>query len=116
MLYKYCVMLNNLLLAPEHAGKTIYHYTTHDVHKRSNAAYLISSFAMLYLHKSVEEVARPLQAMSPPLLAFRDASYGSCTYKLSVHDCLQGLNQALLHEYFDFSTFNLAEYEHYEVS
>lgn len=46
--------------------------------------------------------------------ACRDASYGSCTYKLTVLDVLRGVSQAVLHNWFDFRTFDVDDYRHYE--
>ncbi|KFO78134.1 Dual specificity protein phosphatase CDC14A, partial [Cuculus canorus] len=45
---------------------------------------------------------------------YRDASFGNCTYNLTILDCLQGINKALQHGFFDFKTFDVDEYEHYE--
>lgn len=47
-------------------------------------------------------------------MAFRDASYGSCTYQLTVLDVLRGIGQAVLHGWLDFDTFDCDAYEHYE--
>ncbi|MEQ2210074.1 Dual specificity protein phosphatase cdc14ab, partial [Xenoophorus captivus] len=44
-----------------------------------------------------------------------DAAFGNCTYNLTVLDCLQGIRKALQHGFFDFETFDMDEYEHYEV-
>ncbi|XP_015759676.1 PREDICTED: dual specificity protein phosphatase CDC14A-like [Acropora digitifera] len=44
----------------------------------------------------------------------RDASFGSCTYNLSLLDVLNGLNKALQNGFFNFDTFDVDEYEHYE--
>ncbi|KTF74911.1 hypothetical protein cypCar_00029992, partial [Cyprinus carpio] len=50
------------------------------------------------------------------LLVFmgRDASFGNCTYNLTVLDCLQGIRKALRHGFLNFETFDANEYEHYE--
>lgn len=114
MLYRFCVRLNNILESPEHKDKTIHYYTSYDVHKRSNAAFLIGAFSVIYLERLPEEAYRPLADITPPLLPFRDASYGSCTFKLTVLDCLRGIHMALVNKFFDFSTFNVAEYHFYE--
>ena len=47
--------------------------------------------------------------MTPPLMPFRDASYGACTYQLAVMDVLRGVAQALLHGWLDFKTFDCSE-------
>ena len=43
------------------AKKKIVHYTTLDSHKRANAAYLIASYAVIYLDKTPAEAYSPLQ-------------------------------------------------------
>ncbi|XP_077882954.1 dual specificity protein phosphatase CDC14A isoform X5 [Ictidomys tridecemlineatus] len=43
-----------------------------------------------------------------------DASFGNCTYNLTILDCLQGIRKGLQHGFFDFETFDVEEYEHYE--
>lgn len=47
-LYKYCCKLNNLLQCAQ-TSKRIIHYTSSDPNRRANAAYLIGSFAVIYL-------------------------------------------------------------------
>ncbi|XP_017656022.1 dual specificity protein phosphatase CDC14A isoform X5 [Nannospalax galili] len=44
----------------------------------------------------------------------KDASFGNCTYNLTILDCLQGIRKGLQHGFFDFETFDVDEYEHYE--
>eukprot|EP00052_Salpingoeca_macrocollata_P013961 m.109161 g.109161 ORF g.109161 m.109161 type:complete len:451 (-) comp19130_c0_seq2:993-2345(-) len=114
MLYKYCEYLNRVLLSPANRGRVIVHYTTFDERKRANAAFLIAAYAVIYLKRSPEEAFRPLEGLQPGLIPFRDASYGSCTFKLTVRDCLDGLYQALVRGFFDFTSFDPVEYEFYE--
>ena len=47
----------------------------------------------------------------PPL---RDASYGACTYKLTVQHVIAGCYKAYKAKFLDFTTFDVDEYEHYE--
>ncbi|TNN26596.1 Dual specificity protein phosphatase CDC14A [Liparis tanakae] len=95
--------------------KRIVHYTSFDQRKRSNAAVLIGGYAVIYLKKTPEEAYRALTSGSnSSYLPFRDASFGNCTFNLTVLDCLQGIRKALQHGFFDFETFDVDEYEHYE--
>mmetsp|Transcript_2059 Transcript_2059/g.2504 ORF Transcript_2059/g.2504 Transcript_2059/m.2504 type:complete len:634 (-) Transcript_2059:61-1962(-) len=50
----------------------------------------------------------------PPLKPFHDASPCMCTYDLTVIDCLNGLIKASMYGFFDYMTFNVQEYEHFE--
>ncbi|NWV24802.1 CC14A phosphatase, partial [Origma solitaria] len=115
MLYRYCCKLNKKLKYFSLSRKKIVYYTSFDQRKRANAAFLIGAYAVIYLKKTPEEAYRMLLSGSnPPYLPFRDASFGSCTYNLTILDCLQGVNKALQHGFFDFKTFDVDEYEHYE--
>jgi len=50
----------------------------------------------------------------PALIAYRDASYGVCSYKCTLRSCLRGLETALRAKLFDPVLFDLKAYEHYE--
>uniref|UniRef100_A0A8B9QFN8 Cell division cycle 14A n=1 Tax=Apteryx owenii TaxID=8824 RepID=A0A8B9QFN8_APTOW len=115
MLYRYCCKLNKKLKSFSLSRKKIVYYTSFDQRKRANAAFLIGAYAVIYLKRTPEEAYRTLLSGSnPPYLPFRDASFGNCTYNLTILDCLQGINKALQHGFFDFKTFDVDEYEHYE--
>uniref|UniRef100_A0A665U626 Cell division cycle 14A n=1 Tax=Echeneis naucrates TaxID=173247 RepID=A0A665U626_ECHNA len=115
MLYRYCCKLNKKLKSFTLTRKRIVHYTSFDQTKRSNAAVLIGGYAVIYLKKTPEEAYRALiSGSNASYLSFRDASFGKCSYSLSVLDCLQGIRKALQHGFFDFETFDVDEYEHYE--
>ncbi|XP_068998087.1 dual specificity protein phosphatase CDC14AB isoform X3 [Embiotoca jacksoni] len=115
MLYRYCCKLNKKLKSFTLTRKRIVHYASFDQRKRSNAAVLIGGYAVIYLKKTPEEAYRALiSGSNASYLAFRDASFGNCTYNLTVLDCLQGVRKALQHGFFDFETFDVDEYEHYE--
>uniref|UniRef100_A0A2C9JH81 Uncharacterized protein n=1 Tax=Biomphalaria glabrata TaxID=6526 RepID=A0A2C9JH81_BIOGL len=115
LLYRYCCKVNKKLKSFSLGKKRIVHYTSFDARKQANAAFMISSYAIIYLKKTPEEAYRPLVAGSnPPFLPFRDASFGPCSYNLTLLDCLHGLNKALANGFFNFETFDVDEYEHYE--
>ncbi|XP_059170917.1 dual specificity protein phosphatase CDC14A-like isoform X1 [Physella acuta] len=115
LLYRYCCKVNKKLKSFSLAKKRIVHHTSFDARKRANAAFMISAYAIIYLKKTPEEAYRPLVAGSnPPFLPFRDASFGPCSYNLTLLDCLHGLNKALDNGFFNFETFDVDEYEHYE--
>ncbi|XP_072172846.1 dual specificity protein phosphatase CDC14A-like isoform X1 [Diadema setosum] len=115
LLYRYCCKLNKKLKSTSLSRKKIVHYTTFDSKKRTNAAYLIGAYAVIYLRRTPEEAYRPLVAgTNPPYLPFRDASFGACTYNLTLLDCLKGIDKAVTHGFLDFENFDIEEYEHYE--
>ncbi|XP_077062802.1 cell division cycle 14Aa isoform X2 [Siphateles boraxobius] len=115
MLYRYCCKLNKKLKSLTLSRKRIIHYTGYDQRKRANAAVLIGAYAVIYLKRTPEEVYRALiSGTNVSYLPFRDAAFGTCTYDLTILDCLQGIRKALQHGFFDFENFDVEEYEHYE--
>jgi cell division cycle 14 len=54
------------------------------------------------------------QLTTGPLPMFHDASPVACTYELTLMHCLQGLQRAKQLDFFDWDTFDVEEYEHYE--
>ncbi|XP_022087167.1 dual specificity protein phosphatase CDC14AB-like isoform X3 [Acanthaster planci] len=114
-LYRYCCKVNKKLKSFSLAKKKIVHYTTFDAKKRANAAYLVGAYSVIYLKKTPEEAYRPLVAgTNPPYLPFRDASFGACTYNLTLLDCLKAIDKAITHNFLNFESFDVEEYEHYE--
>ncbi|CAB1314190.1 unnamed protein product [Coregonus sp. 'balchen'] len=94
MLYRYSCKLNKKLKSFTLTRKRIVHYTSFDQRKRANAAVLIAAYAVIYLKKTPEEAYRALiSGSNASYLPFRDASFGNCTYNLTVLDCLQGIRK-----------------------
>lgn len=115
MIYRYCCKLNKKLKSHCLSKKVIVHYTTNDTKKRANAAFLIGSYAIIYLNKSAEEAYRPLICgNSPAFVPFRDASVGPSTYNLTLLDCLHAVHKALSCGFLNFDHFDVKEYEYYE--
>ncbi|XP_071952211.1 dual specificity protein phosphatase CDC14A-like isoform X2 [Antedon mediterranea] len=114
-LYRYCCKVNKKLKSFSLAKKKIVHYTSLDAQKRANSAYLIGSYAVIYLKKTPEDAYRALVGgTNPPFLPFRDASYGACSYNLTLLDCLKAVDKAASVGFFNFENFDVEEYEHYE--
>jgi hypothetical protein len=53
-----------------------------------------------------------LAALDPPLSGFRDAAFDLCSYRLSVFDCLAGMEKAVLLGHFNIDSFNLVRPSH----
>lgn len=133
-LYRFCQGLNAKLKDERLKDKVIYFCCSAQAAKRANAAYLISAWALLYLQRTPEEAWKPFQnsntntninisssrgggSANTNLLSFppfHDASPCVCTYALSILDCLRGIDKARRFGFFNFNTFNLAFYEHFE--
>ena len=75
--------MNKKLESPGNDHRQIVHYTSQRDHKRANAAYLIASYAVLYLNKNPKEAYNILfMGGEIPIKSFRDASMGSVIYSL----------------------------------
>lgn len=114
MFYHFCCKLNKKLKSCAHSKKKIVFYTCGDRKKQANAAYLIGSYAVMFLKKTPEEAYSLLLSQNASYLPFRDASFGTCMYNLNILDCLRAVHKALEFGWLDFSQFNVEEYEHYE--
>uniref|UniRef100_A0A667Y3T3 Dual specificity/tyrosine protein phosphatase N-terminal domain-containing protein n=1 Tax=Myripristis murdjan TaxID=586833 RepID=A0A667Y3T3_9TELE len=116
MLYRYCCKLSKKLKSFTMSRKKVVYYTSFDQKKRANAAVLIGAYAVIYLKKSPEEAYRTLiSGNNTAYLPFRDAAVGECSFNLTVFDCLQGIRKALQYGFLHFESFDVEEYEHYEV-
>jgi cell division cycle 14 len=79
-----------------------------------------SSLDVLHLKRNTNlgnSSSPPLAAATITTLAvppFHDASPFACNYDLTILDCLRGLIKARNYGFFDFSTFDVEEYEHFE--
>jgi len=130
-LYRFCVKLNQKLQTL--SNHCIVFYTSTVPAKRANGIYLICSWQLLYLGRSPEEAhagfvrdgtltttknsSQPPKVPSATICAlppWHDASPSTCTYELTIMDCLRGLSLAHWYKFFDFDTFNVEEYEHFE--
>ncbi|XP_039260927.2 dual specificity protein phosphatase CDC14A-like [Styela clava] len=114
-LHRYCAKLQKKLKSVTLAKKKLIHYTSFDARKRANAAFLVGAYQIIHLKLSPEEAYRPLvSGNSPPYLPFRDASFGPCSYNLTLLDCLHAVHKAVMHGFYDPESFDADEYEHYE--
>eukprot|EP01041_Mallomonas_annulata_P012018 gene12018-25180_t len=111
-LYRFCVMLNGKLADIKLKDKIIYFYSGSHAHKKANASFLISAWAMLYLDRTPEEAFRPVRGLGLPL--WHDATNTVCTFQLTVLDTLKGLEKARQCKFFNFQSFDIDEYEHFE--
>ena len=79
-LYRFCQRLNALLSDKRLANKRIYYYCSTHSHKRTNSAFLVTAYTLLFLGRSPEEAYRPFRGIYPPFPPFHDASPCVCTY------------------------------------
>ncbi|XP_076627756.1 dual specificity protein phosphatase CDC14A [Colletes latitarsis] len=113
-LYKYCRKVNKKLQSPANKCREIVHYTSQRDHKRANSAYLVASYAVLYLNKSPRDAYDALfMGGDLPIKPFQDASMGASIYNIHILDCLNALKKAAKYGFFNFDDFDLIEYEKY---
>jgi hypothetical protein len=62
----------------------IYHFCSNKFDKQANACYLMGAFMIIVLKQSAETVWEIFSPYHSQLIAFRDASYGDCTYECTV--------------------------------
>ena len=113
MIYKFCKELEKLVKNPAYSAYKIFHYTSLNPQKRSNAAMLMGAFQIIVLRRSAVESFQVFSSL-PSFLEFRDAGYGACTYKCTILHCLKGLEKGIQLNWFNYEKFNVQEYEFYE--
>jgi cell division cycle 14 len=113
MLVRFCRALRDHLQSSVE-GTELFFYSSQTPHLRANAGYLMAGFAVLVLRMAPEEVASLMSRAYPPLLPFRDASYGVAAFQLTVADVVRALHKARLLGWIDVDTFDVTEYERYD--
>jgi cell division cycle 14 len=130
--HRFCAKLNDKL----RKFPIVCFYSSTASAKRANAIFLICAWQLLYLERTPEEAysgfdmallervgshgSQPPVSQSQgavttqPLPPFHDASPCACTFDLTVLDCLRGMHKARQFGFFDHSTFDVEEYEHFE--
>uniref|UniRef100_A0AAV2MRG6 Protein-tyrosine-phosphatase n=1 Tax=Knipowitschia caucasica TaxID=637954 RepID=A0AAV2MRG6_KNICA len=114
MFYRFCCKLTKKLKSISLSRKKIIFYSCGDQKKQANAAYLIGSYAVMHLDFTPDEAYNILVSRNSTFIPFRDASFGTCLFKLNILDCLRAIHKALEFGWLDFSNFDVEEYEHYE--
>lgn len=109
-LYKYCMKLNSLLKFTQ-TGKKIIHYTSNDPNKRTNAAFLMGFYAVLYLNMNPKEIYNILLYARGKYRNFVDASQGVAQYTIHLLDCFCAIHKAAVLNFFNFDDFNCDEYD-----
>eukprot|EP01135_Chromosphaera_perkinsii_P010094 Nk52_evm19s2011 gene=Nk52_evmTU19s2011 len=114
MLYRYCRMIEKKLIMPNLHRKILVHYCKGNARARTNAIFLIASYAVLYLDWSPDKMYKEFIKLQLPLVPFRDASFGPSIYNLGMIDVLKGLLKAKSCGFLNFNNFSLDEYQYYE--
>jgi cell division cycle 14 len=113
MTYKFCVELNHFTSNSAYAHYQVFHYTSPQPDKRTNAAYLMGAYELLVLGRSPEEAWSHFAKLEV-FKVFRDASPGSSLYGCTLLDCYRALAKAVKLGWFSLDSFNVKEYEYFE--
>eukprot|EP00980_Cylindrotheca_fusiformis_P025787 scaffold14608_cov102-Cylindrotheca_fusiformis.AAC.6 len=135
---------NNTTVTSSGERPAILFYSSTDTAKRTNAIYLICAWQVLELRRTPEQAFLGFSyyasgskdnlpecahnvSLPPPapvtsigedtiatLPAFHDASPITCNYNLNLMHCLNGLKKAREFGFFNWETFDVQEYEHFE--
>uniref|UniRef100_A0A0R3STM2 protein-tyrosine-phosphatase n=1 Tax=Hymenolepis diminuta TaxID=6216 RepID=A0A0R3STM2_HYMDI len=93
-LYRYCRKVNKKLKASSLSNYKIVHYTSSDILKRTNAAFLVGCYQIIYLNRTTEEAYKNLLIDKfRTFIPFRDASSGPSYYDLNMPDCLRAVQK-----------------------
>jgi len=111
LLYKYCKLLQEKVQDPANKDKKLYHATNGDDVTRTNAAVLIGAFMIMVLNKTADETYAPFRTLKHAFARFHDCWKSPNTPGITLIDCYRGLYRAVTHRFFDFETFNVAEYD-----
>lgn len=74
----------------------------------------MTTMQVLRLGKTVEDAYAPFFGLKPPLVPYRDASFGICSYHLEVLDCVRAVARAASLRHFTLDTFRPDEYAFYD--
>ena len=99
-----------MLSNPKLQDSIIYHYTSTHPSKRANSALLMGAFMVIILNKTANEACSCFESVEA-FIPYVDASYQPSSFELYIEDCLKGLEKATKLGWFNFSSFNLREYE-----
>ncbi|KAH0481990.1 MAG: uncharacterized protein KVP18_004619 [Porospora cf. gigantea A] len=112
--HSFCLKLQQKLDDPRFASKKLLFYSHPDVRRRTNAVTLMCLFQIIMLRRSSDEAFETFKGSKIRVMPYRDATYGACHYKLTIKDVIKGMEYAMKLGWYDFRSFDLAEYEFYE--
>eukprot|EP00286_Rhodomonas_abbreviata_P019521 CAMPEP_0181302998 /NCGR_PEP_ID=MMETSP1101-20121128/8310_1 /TAXON_ID=46948 /ORGANISM="Rhodomonas abbreviata, Strain Caron Lab Isolate" /LENGTH=443 /DNA_ID=CAMNT_0023408515 /DNA_START=139 /DNA_END=1470 /DNA_ORIENTATION=+ len=109
---RFVEMMRTKTQDPRLKGRHLAYYCSSEPDILANTAFLLAAYLIIEHHFSVEEACRPFESFKPnPFPAFRDATFASSTFDLSLRDCCNGVVQALRLGWLDPSSFDIDEYD-----
>lgn len=111
MVCTYCRFLEDKLKDTRLEGKTIVHCCSSAGPLRTNAACLMGAYQVVVMGRRPEHALWPFQDIDPPLMAYRDPSWGPVRFNVSVLEVLRALQAAVDRQWFDWRHFDVEAYE-----
>ncbi|XP_028032845.1 tyrosine-protein phosphatase CDC14-like [Bombyx mandarina] len=108
--YKYCKLLNEKLRLCL-KKKAVVHYTSAEPKKKTNSAFLIGCYGVLYFGFSPRDALKPLLTHGQTYRQFQDAAQFDSPYTISLMDCMQAIKKARDLGFFNFQDFDCGEYD-----
>nr|CDS18109.1 dual specificity protein phosphatase CDC14A [Echinococcus granulosus] len=121
-IYRYCRKVNKKLKASALSNNRIVHCTSTEITKRTNAAFLVGCYQIIYLNRLADEAYKYLlfdkyRTFIPYrwiVAQYVYASSGPSYYDLNLLDCLRAVQKAVRLGFLDFDNFDLEDYEYNE--
>lgn len=113
-LYRFAVILHEVLGKPSNQNKELVFYSYTDPRSRANALSLLASYMILIQSWQPHQVLAPI-AQIAPVMPFRDAGYSVADFTITIQDIVYALWRAKQTNLIELKTFDLEEYEHYEM-
>lgn len=113
MVITYCHIVEDKLDDPQLKGRKIIHCCSSMAHLRTNAACLICAYQVLEMGRRAEHALWPFQGIDPPLMPYRDTSWGPARFHISVLDVLRALQGAVDRRWLDWRQFDVESFEHF---
>lgn len=112
MVCRYCRLVDAKFSEPLLAHRQIVHCCSDEAERRANAALLICAYQVIVLHFTAQEAFQPFVGYHPPFVGFRDALPRPCHFRLTLQDCLEGLQRSIELGWFNLDTFDIEAYEY----
>lgn len=114
--HRFCRELLKLLALYKKSGAKIFHYTqyTTDCINLTNSAFLVCASMLVCFRMTSDQALARVRPYSRLFRSYRDASRAENQYQCTLEHCVRGLEFGLKSGWYDFKTFNVKEYEHYE--
>eukprot|EP00961_Rhodomonas_salina_P035399 476653-Rhodomonas_salina.1 len=96
-------------------NRPLVYYTDFDEKNQANAAVLLGAYMMLEHNMSSASIQKAFQQIpNYPFVAFRDATFTTADFGITLKDCMDGLERAITIGWFDKNTFDCEEFEDLE--